>query len=1118
MTLPRSLLIAALVLMGGLPTVATAQEKLPAGTTVTKLEVRPAKVELAGPFAYAQILVTATLDNGETMDATRIASYELPKGITQTAGLVRATADASGSIRIALGDQQQTIPVKATGAEAQEPVSFVRDVQPVLSKLGCNAGTCHGAAQGKVGFKLSLRGYDPIFDHRALTDDLEGRRFNRAAPEKSLMLLKTSGAVPHQGGVITQPGDPNYELLRRWISQGVKLDLDAVRVKSIEVQPKDPTIARLGQKQQFAVVATYADGRVRDVTAEAFIESSNTEIATVDKTGLMTGLRRGESTMLARFEGAYAASTVIVMGDRSGFAWEQQPVYNYIDELVDAKLKKVRVQASPLASDEEFVRRVYIDLTGLPPLAEDVRAFLSDPRESRAKRDELIDRLVGSDSFVEHWTNKWADLLQVNRKFLGEAGAKGFRGWIRERIANNTPYNTFAYDILTASGSNAENPAASYFKILRTPDEVMENTTQLFLAVRFNCNKCHDHPFEKWTQDQYFDLAAFFAQVSRTEDPKYKGQKLGGTAVEGAKPLVEVIAEAKAGEVKHERTGEVAAPKFPYAIATEVEKADSRRIRVAKWITSPQNPYFAKSYVNRVWGYLLGAGLIEPLDDIRAGNPPTNPALLDRMTGEFVKNDFDVRSLIKTICKSRTYQLAISTNKWNKDDEINYSHALARRLPAEVLFDSIHRATGSTSKLPGLPPGSRAAQLVDGNVELPGGFLDLLGKPVRESACECERTGGLNLGPILAMVNGPIVGEAIRDPNSRINRFVLGEKDDGKVVDEIYLSVLNRRPTADERIVGINAIRAANADHALMVAEYKPKVDALEAYQKTLDEKQAKWEVGMRNQKPTEWVPLDVLRAESKHGAPANAKKGATLTINPDGSISATGSTSAKIDIYTLQGIVEIDRPITGIRLTALADPTLPAKGPGRAENGNFVLNEFRVNARALDRPDAAAPPIKLTPAGQVFQQVGFEAAKAVDGNPDTGWATSPEFGKDNAAVFKFDKPVSGPAGVALTVALDHRFGTAHVLGKFRLSVTTDPNPRLGSSLTPAQIVLFDTPETKRTEAQKAALRAMYLAQDKEYQQLQAEVVTAPPADPRVLGAQDLVWALINSPAFLFNH
>jgi hypothetical protein len=1110
MKLSRLLPLAVCVAAFGAP--ALAQEKLPDGAKVTKLDVRPPRVDLKGPFAYTQLLVTATLDNGETFDATRLAKYttENKKAIVTVspAGQVRPAADASGSFTVEFGGKSVIVPLSVNGYSTDPAVSFVTDVQPVLGKLGCNAGTCHGAQAGKNGFKLSLRGYDAIYDFRALTDDLEGRRFNRAAPEKSLMLLKPAGAVPHQGGVTMQAGDPNYELIRRWIAQGVKLDLDAARVKSIEMFPKNPTVSRIGQKQQFAVLATYADGRVRDVTAETFVESSNTEVATVDKSGLVTTLRRGEATMLARYEGAYAASTVVIMGDRSGFTWEQRPVNNYIDELVDAKLKKVRVQASELADDSAFIRRVYLDLTGLPPTPEQVLAFVSDKRESRQKRDEVIDQLVGSEGYVEHWANKWADLLMVNRKFLGDVGATAFRKWIRDRIAENKPYDKFAFEILTATGSNVDNPPASYFKTLRSADAVMENTTQLFLAVRFNCNKCHDHPFEKWTQDQYYALASYFAQVGRSPDPKFKGQNIGGTAVEGAKPLVEVITDQKGGEIKHERTGVDAKPEFPYPVPGELGKGDVRRLQAAKWITSAKNQYFAKSYVNRVWSYLLGVGLIEPIDDIRAGNPPTNPELLDRLTEDFVQSGFDTQKLIRTICKSRTYQLSLTTNKWNKDDEINYSHALARRLSAEVLFDSIHKATGSQSRLPGLPPGARAAQLVDSNVDLPGGFLELFNKPVRESSCECERGSGLNLGPVLAMVNGPIVGEAVKDPNNRLNKLVLSEKDDGKVADEIYLAVLNRLPTPKERAAAIDAIRAAVGDHAAMVAEYKPKLAAFEAYKATLDAKQKAWEEGLKAQKPTAWVPLDVHRADGKGGS---------LKINKDGSILATGPTP-ETEVYTVTGLAEIEQPITAIRLEALADPTLPAKGPGRAENGNFVLNEFRLTYKPLDKPDSNAVALKLTATQAIFSQDSFPVQNAVDNNPATGWATAPRFGQDNAALFKFEKPVSGPAGLSFTATLDQRFGTKHIIGKFRLSVTTDPNPKLQSPLTPAQVEMLETPADKRTAAQKDALRGMYLAQDKEYARLAAEAANAPPADARVLGAQDLVWALINTPAFLFNR
>lgn len=1086
-------------------------EQLPDGVKVVKLEARPAKIELRSPFAYSQLLLTATLDNGETMDVTRIASVIAPPTknvVTITrSGLVRPTYDDTGEIKAFLNGKSVTIPVTVTGMKSGEPVSFLRDVQPMLSKLGCNAGTCHGAQQGKNGFKLSLRGYDPIFDHRALTDDLEGRRFNRAAPEQSLMLLKTSGAIPHAGGVLTSPGEPAYEMLRRWVAEGVRLDLDATRVRSIEIAPKDPTVWRKGWKQQFAVIATYNDGSVRDVSNEAFIESSNTEVATVDKKGLLTAVRRGEATMLARFEGAYAASTVVVMGDRSGFTWNNPPVFNWIDELVDKKLKRVKVLPSPVCDDADFVRRVYLDLTGLPPTPEAVQEFLADGRESRAKRDELIDKLVGSKAYIEQWTNKWADLLQVNRKFLGPKGAAALKDWVQAAVAENRPYDKFAYDLLTASGSNVENPPASYFKVLRTPDAVMENTTQLFLAVRFNCNKCHDHPFERWTQDQYYQMAAFFAQVDRKEDPKFKGLALGGTAVEKGKPLVELIEDLKTGDVKHERTGEVTPPKFPYPIKTPVPTELSRRVRAAKWITDPSNPYFAKSFVNRIWSYLTGTGLIEPVDDIRAGNPASNPELLDRLTDEFVKSGFDTQKLIKLICQSRTYQLSISTNRWNKDDDLNYSHALPRRLSAESLYDAVHAVTGAKSKLPGLPAGSRAAQLLDSNVELPGGFLELFGKPVRESACECERSSGMNLGPVLAMVNGPIVADAIKDPNNRLAKIIAESKDDAKAVEAIYLAVLNRLPTAGETEAGAVALQSASGDLTTLRDEFKKRQAAFDAYKEKLDEKQVAWEKDLQGRKPTVWTVLEPTKTK----ADGEAK----LTKQEDNSILVSGKNSP-VERYTITAETKM-KTVTGFKIEVMADKSLPKNGPGRAKNGNFVLSEAKVTVKPLSA-DGGQRPLVLTKAKATFSQAGTTPKQAIDNDLSTGWAIDKGQGKNHSIAFDAERAVMDPKGARFEFILEQKFGSEHNIGRFRVFVTDDPNPRLGTGLTPEQATLIDIPVEKRTEKQTARMRELFLEQDADYQRLSKAIEEPPPSDPRLLGAQDLVWALINSPAFLFNR
>jgi WD40 repeat protein len=461
------------------------------------IEVQPPAIELKNPFDYVQLIVTGRLDNGDAVDITRTAQAQLSADIADVtkAGMVRPKAEGKAALTVHAAEQTVQVPVSVSGLPVDYEVDYVHDVMPVLSRIGCNAGTCHGSAQGKNGFKLSLRGYDPVFDVRALTDDLAGRRVNIASPDDSLMLLKTTGAVPHVGGQLIRPGEPYYEILRNWVANGARLNSESARVAGIEISPVDPIVQATGSSQQMRVVARYADGTRRDVTAEAFIESGNTEVATAAPGGLLSAVRRGEAAVLARFEGAYAATTLTVMGDRTGFVWQQPPVHNRIDELTAAKWRRLKIQPSELCTDLDFVRRVHLDLTGLPPTADDIRLFMADARDSHIKRDELVDKLIGSEAFIEYWTNKWADLLQVNRKFLGTAGAAAFRSWIREEVARNTAHDEFVRKVLTAAGSNKDNPAASYYKILREPAAIMENTTHLFLGVRFNCNKCHDHPF-----------------------------------------------------------------------------------------------------------------------------------------------------------------------------------------------------------------------------------------------------------------------------------------------------------------------------------------------------------------------------------------------------------------------------------------------------------------------------------------------------------------------------------------------------------------------------------------------------------------------------------------------
>jgi len=1176
-------------------------EKLPSDVTLESLAVYPPKVDLDSAYAYSQLVVTGTLAGGETLDVTRAVEFQASGGVADVtrSGLVRPKADGEGVLTVTLSGKTASVPVYVSGAKADAKVDYVRDVNPVLSKLGCNQGTCHGALAGKNGFKLSLRGYDPLYDVRALTDDHASRRVNLASPDDSLMLLKPTGAVPHAGGVVMSPGEPYYHVLRRWIADGAGLNRASQKAARIEVFPVNPVVQRIGSKQQLRVLATYPGGEVRDVTREAFLESGNTEVATANRSGLVTAVRRGEAPVLVRYEGSYAATTMTVMGDRSGFTPSHPPVYNKVDELTAAKWRRMKIAPSGVCTDDEFLRRAYLDLIGLPPTADDVRAFLADAREGRVKREALVDKLIGSPDYVDYWTNKWADLLQVNRKFLEAEGAVAFRNWIRGKVAANTPYDQFVREVITATGSNRENPAASYYKILRDPASTMENTTQLFLAVRFNCNKCHDHPFERWTQDQYYETAAFFARVGLKEDPESKGRKIGGTAVEGAKPLFEAVYDKADGEIKHDRTGQTAPPKFPFKASYKTPAKAPRRTELASWLTSADNPYFARSYVNRLWGYLLGTGIIEPIDDIRAGNPATNPELLDYLTDEFVKSGFNARHVIRLIATSRTYQLSVSTNRWNQDDKVNYSHALARRLPAEVLLDAVYRVTGSQSKFPGVAAGTRASALPDSGVELPSGFLTTFGRPARESACECERSSGLQLGPVMALVSGPTLGDAIADPSNEVTRLAGREADDTRLVDELFVRILNRHATPAEVATCRADLETIDADHTRMAGELgkregefaleRPKLErareaalaeaqaALAAYEKASAtgraeaEKRkaaetAKLEAERKAYEPTlaakltdwektqsaaiRWLPVDVKTL--------TASNGAKLEKEADGSVTVV-SGSDETGIITVVAETELTG-VTGVRLEMIADPRFPNRGVGRAGDGNFVLNEFQVNAGPKADPKKVKPVALQNPLAD-FTQQGFDVKQLIDNDftKAKGWAISPSYGVTHWATFETKEPVGFEGGTALAFGLHHKFQKGYMPGRFRVSVTKVPRP-VGLGLAEEfRAILAVVPEL-RSPAQRETLLAHLRANDAGYRTRAAAVnkSRAPlPADPklqslkdqiaqagqpvpvdpklaqlrkdvemsvkqaaarRLTAAQDVAWALINSPSFLFNH
>jgi hypothetical protein len=694
--------------------------------------------------------------------------------------------------------------VSASAAIAQttpEKVTFLRDVEPILNKVGCTSGTCHGAAKGKNGFKLSLRGYDPEFDYQALLYDLSGRRFNRSDPGRSLMLAKPTQEVAHGGGLRIEPGSKYYKTIYTWIAQGVPFgDPAKDKVERVEMQPAEVELAKPGLEQPIKVIAHYLDGASRDVTKEAVIASNIPDTADVTTDAIVKGARIGEATMLVRYEGKFGTVPVTVLNPKPGFAWKALPQNNYIDQLIDTKLQRLKIQPSPAVDDATFLRRVSEDLTGELPTPEEVRTFAADP--SHTKRAKMIDTLMARKSYVDHWTLKWGDLLQNNRKYLGDKAVWEFREWIRDSVATNKRYDVFVRELLTSRGSSNENPATNYFRVSREPKPTMEKTTQLFLGVRMVCTQCHDHPFERWTQNQYYEMTSFFSTVGLR--PGYESGE-------------EIVFDKRDDyDVHHPKDDRVMKPKFLVAATTAsiaptpLPDDANRRQAFANWITSKDNPFFARSMANRLWSYFLGKGIIDPVDDIRASNPPSNEALLNALTKDFKDHDFDVRHLIRTIVNSRVYQASIATNEWNATDSTNFSHAVPRRLNAEQLMDALTLATGIRPNFPEVPADTTAEEFPDPHVGKDG-FLDLFGRPPRESASESERKTDLSLPQALNLVNGKTISDAVADPSGRISKALIGGATDRALIEELYLSTLSRVPTPNELDRGITYIRTGDS-------------------------------------------------------------------------------------------------------------------------------------------------------------------------------------------------------------------------------------------------------------------------------------------------------------------
>jgi hypothetical protein len=767
-----------------------------------RLVVQPTSIELHGPRDRHHILVTAVAADGAQTDVTGQAAFrsEQPGIVTVSAGgECLGRGDGSAQVVVTYKGLSARVAVTVRESGRARPPSFVNDVIPLLTRLGCNQGACHGKAAGQNGFRLSLRGYAPDWDYQYLTREYASRRIDPTVPEASLILRKPLGQAPHEGGKILGAGSREHQLLLAWLRAGAPGPLKGEpAVRRLEVLP-GVRVLKVGQEQQLLVRAEYTDGRRKDVTWLAQVESNDAGVAEVQPGARVRVARAGETAVRATFMGQVAVVVLTAPHDRPVKPELFAKRNNFIDDHVFAKLAALRIEPSDLCSDEAFLRRAFLDTLGVLPTPDEVRAFLADPAPDRRAR--LIDRLLGRPEFVDYWTLELAELFQ-NRKesdhdVRGTKGVRAFHAWLRRQVAINRPWDELARDVLTAKGPVTANPAVGYFIVTvgearpAHVSSVVASAAQTFLGTRIGCAQCHNHPLEKYTQDDYYHFAGFFSRINLRRKEPDKGptvlQVSAGDPNEDKRPV----------GVVQPRTGQFLRPQALDRRPVDIKPGEDPRVRLAAWMTDPANEAFAGAMVNRLWAHFFGVGLVEPVDDLRASNPPTNPALWKALIKEFVGHRFDRKHMIRLILNSRAYQLSSATRMGNVRDRRFYSHYYARRLPAEVLLDALSRSTGRPEPFPGYPLGVRAVQVPDPGV--PSYFLSLFGRPERITACACERTGDVTMPQLLHLENGRDLHDKIAAPDGRLARLLRAKKSDPEVVEELFLATLSRRPTAADR-------------------------------------------------------------------------------------------------------------------------------------------------------------------------------------------------------------------------------------------------------------------------------------------------------------------------------
>ncbi|REJ86963.1 MAG: DUF1553 domain-containing protein [Planctomycetota bacterium] len=764
---------------------------------IASLVIYPGEIHLTHAGAQQPLVVQATREDGVTLDVTDRVELHVENG--QLAHLANATlfADQDGDTRLVarLAGRVAHAAVRIRDTHQPRDLSFRNDVIPVLSKVGCSSGACHGASRGKDGFNLSLLGYDPAGDHFRLTREISGRRINLALPRESLLLEKATGNVPHTGGKLLASGDPHYRMLEAWLREGAPNDAEtAAQVDSIKLYPPAAVLEGAGSRQRLRVLATYSDGTRRDVTTLTRFETSNefaAELdAELDEGAVVRAKGHGEAFLTAHFDVHSVGMRVLTLPADLEFAWPEVPEHNFIDTHVFNKLKKLRIAPSELASDAVFLRRVMLDLCGRLPTADEHRSFVAD--ESSTKRAALIDELLESPEFHDLWVMKWSELLQMRTgPKITKKALMRYYNWLRDQIEGDVPVDRMVYELVAASGGTFAHAPTNFYQSEPEIAKTAENTAQLFLGIRLQCAQCHNHVFDRWTMDDYYGYAAFFARVGRKP---------------GEDPRETVIFNRPAGEMKHPVDKRKMPPRFLGGELADIGEED-RRVVLARWMTAAENPYFARHMANLVWAHFFGQGIVEPVDDVRVSNPPVNPELLDALAARFVEHDFRLKELVRDICNSRTYQLSALPNETNATDEHNFARAKLRRLPAAVMLDVINQVTETTSKFKDVEEGGRAVEIPDGATT--NYFLVTFGRSARETVCTCETRREPNLSQALHLINGATVHHKIRQ-GKVVRRMLEDNKSPAEVAEALYVRCLGRAPTERERTAIDDELAAAD--------------------------------------------------------------------------------------------------------------------------------------------------------------------------------------------------------------------------------------------------------------------------------------------------------------------